>query len=559
MRNFIIVSLFLISACSPITSSSRGLSTPTDEQAPTFTPSAQLIDATATVTASMNEAATPPTNLPFIVRIHPDDGLYIGDLVSFEVEAPKEYSEAQVEIQINPPDGPIFGPQEFHQRGLVPKSAAAFYWVWDTSAFDVGEHIVEFRIPERGHSWQQTVTIYAQDDLPPHALDVTWESQSSECCTIYYLSGTSAERDLSIVMLQVDAQAASVTSIMDFQFAQPPEVVLIPRVVGHGGYANEEIYVSYLDRNYAGSSFSQVLHHEFVHIADRELSEVFRPTMFVEGYAVYKSGGHFKPEPLIPRAAALLDLDWYIPLPRLANNFYSQQHEIGYLQAGSLIEFMIAEWGEDVFETFYRDIESPEAGRHAGAINQALRSHYDISLSTLDKMYYAYLQAQALDPMLIADVKGTVEYYDTVRRYQQLLDTSAHYLTAWFLDIDDMLEFSITADYFRHPESPENITVEIMLVAAHEHLLQLEFGKTDRLLDAINAALDSIANGLPLPFSVNRTANQYFELVSLLMANGYSPQHIYLNELSANVLVLNNELELIELALVLKDFNWVFD
>ena len=115
------------------------------------------------------------------------------------------------------------------------------------------------------------------------------------------------------------------------------------------GLPSSEISVSYLDRNYASNSWELVVHHEMVHAIDGHLGGDFRPTIFVEGLAVYLTGGHYKPEPLMPRAAALLPayLNQYIPLKTLADDFYASQHEIGYLEGASLIEYMVKTYGWD--------------------------------------------------------------------------------------------------------------------------------------------------------------------------------------------------------------------
>jgi hypothetical protein len=127
-----------------------------------------------------------------------------------------------------------------------------------------------------------------------------------------------------------------------------PITVTLPRAAGQR-FASDEIHISYLDRNYAGGRPEMVLHHEMIHILDSRLGGDMRPSILVEGLAVYLTGGHFKPEPLMPRSAALLEtwgsplqpgLDWFIPLETLAENFYQSQHEIGYLEAGALVEFM---------------------------------------------------------------------------------------------------------------------------------------------------------------------------------------------------------------------------
>ena len=501
----------------------------------------------------------PKESAPVTVRIHPDDGLYVGDLVSFEVAAPTGFENGEIEIHLDPPNGPVFGPQPFESFGLSSELQASFYWVWDTSDLEAGDYVLAFQVLGDGPAWEQTVSLFPEDALPKYALDAEWESASSQCCIIYYLTSTSSERDLQAVLTQVDEQAAHVAETMGSEFSHSPTIVLVPRVIGHGGFTTEEIYVSYLDRNYAGGSFSQVLHHELVHILDRELGGNFRPTMLVEGFAVYLSGGHFKPEPLFLRAATLLELDWYIPISSLVDDFYSHQHEIGYLESGALIEFMVDKWGQEPFEDFYRDIRPTSTGSHAAAMNMALQEHFDVSLADLDAQFLLTLQALPVVPEMSADVQNTVTYYDTVRRYQNILDTSAHFRTAWFIDIDDLLDLDIAADYLRHPNSPENMALEAMFVTAYTHLISREHLESERILTVINAVLEQIDVGHLLPFNAHPLAGEYLSIVNMLLENGYSPQEIHIIGKSARVLAVSSGLELVELYLQSMENIWSLD
>ena len=43
--------------------------------------------------------------------------------------------------------------------------------------------------------------------------------------------------------------------------------------------------------------------------------------------------------------ARLCGLDRYVPLAELLDYFYVTQHEIGYLEGGSLVAFMVDTWG----------------------------------------------------------------------------------------------------------------------------------------------------------------------------------------------------------------------
>jgi hypothetical protein len=157
---------------------------------------------------------------------------------------------------------------------------------------------------------------------------------------------------------------------------------LIPRLLGHGGFASHEISVSYLDRNYGGSRFDLVLHHEMIHILDARLGGDLRPTMLVEGLAVYLTGGHFKPEPILSRAAALLKL----PPPHLLG----RQAGTSLANPGGQLTLSTRDrlprsrivggvhdqfLGWEAFNKFYRDIH-PHSPQPAHAIDTALQAHF---------------------------------------------------------------------------------------------------------------------------------------------------------------------------------------
>lgn len=430
------------------------------------------------------------TSEDFTVRLHPDGGLYPGDLVSFEVITPasQDMKGRTAQIVIDAPKDVALEPQEFRGFGIGGRTQATFEWAWDTSGLSAGEYTATISIHPSGPTWTETITL-----LQGSPQMGSWAVAESACCMLYYISGTAAERDLLSLTKMVDSQAEAARQQTGADFSEPVAIVFLPRVLGHGGFANEEISVSYLDRNYAGGNLEIVLHHEMIHILDRGLGGEFRPSLFVEGLAVYLSGGHFKPEPLAQRAAALLELGWYLPLAPLAERFYHAQHEIGYLEAGALVEYMINRWGRAGFERFYRQIHPIEgSSSQAEAINAALLEHFRLTLAELENDFLRYLKQQPLDPFWVEDVRLTVRFYDTVRRYQQALDPSAYYLTAWLPDGERMRQRGIVADYLRTPSAPENIAIETLLVAADKQLESGDLSGAERLLQIINAALDAV-------------------------------------------------------------------
>lgn len=457
----------------------------------------------------------------FIVQYHPDGPLFVGDLVSIEVIAPEGSQDIAQSVKIELPtaQGPLqTGTTSFSEFGLGHRVQATFLWVWDTTDLPAGEHTLTYQVEPQGISWQETV-----DLLPPEAaiqstLDAQWAVTESECCQIHYITGTEAERDIQQLQIMADEVASHVSEQLGMEIQEKVDLAFLPRVLGHGGFTAGEITVSYLDRNYAGSVSKVVLHHEMVHLLDGRLPGSLRPTLLVEGLAVYLTGGHFKLEPLMERAAGLLlpaenceqpapggmtatelpstpgcGLGRWIPLQQLADDFYPAQHEIGYLQAGALVEFMVDTWGWEEFSNFYRDITPVEGtDSQAAAMDAALQKHFSITFTELEEKFIDALRQIPLTPQLVDDVRLSIYYYDTVRRYQQILDPSAYFLTAWLLDGSEMRQRGIVADYLRHPANPENVALEMLLVSANDAMMEGNYARMEILLDAVNAVLGVI-------------------------------------------------------------------
>jgi hypothetical protein len=446
-------------------------------------------------------------------------------------------------------------------------------------------------IPPDGPTWSETVSLLPRGQLPPPEPQARWASQTTACCTIYYITSTPAERDLPFLLEMVEDQVARASQRMGIQPTEPIQIVWLPRVLGHGGFASREIAISYLDRNYIAGDEATVLHHEIIHILDSRLGGELRPTALVEGLAVYLTGGHYKPEPIFPRAAALLPAEpgcipWsqsnpqspasspvegcgigrYIPLKTLIDNFYFEQHEIGYLEAAALIEYMANTWGWEGFSAFYRDIhplKTPEAQTSAqnqtqsDAMEAALQKHFGLSLAQLEQQFVAALSAEQLSPDLAEDLRLGVMFYDTARRYQLALDPSAHFLTAWLMDGEQMRKREIVADYTRRPTQPEALALEMMLAAAGEGLRQADFNTTAQLLKDVNVVLDLYPQQGLQAFANLPLAGDYLKLTQAALAAGYQPQRIRLERNTARVWVNTSGLELSDLSFIRDQENWL--
>jgi hypothetical protein len=446
-----------------------------------------------TIAPTLSPVPSPTPAPEFRLNVHPDGSLYVGDWVSFEVIPPTGFDTHEKKVEVRLGDQ-VIGTADFNPYGIAGRQQATLWWAWDTSTLDPGIYTLAFSVTPDGPAWQQAIHLLPRDALSALERDAHWESISSQCCTLNYISGTAAARDIIVLGQTADALIERLTPMMAGAAQEKIPVVIMSRTLGHGGFNDGAIYVSYLDRNYAGSTFGMVLLHEATHWLDRQLGGDLRPTLFLEGLAVYQTGGHFKPETLIPRASVLLNLNWYIPLRPLADNFYPSQHEISYLEAGALVQYLVEIYGWEAFNAFYRDIHPAPSGLQSEAIDRALQTHFSLTLEQLELDFLALLRAQPMDESQVEDVRLSVQFYDTVRRYQQMFDPSAYFQTAWLADASVMRQKNITADYLRHPDGILNQYLETLLVEADSALRSGDYTDTAQKLKALNVMLDILEN-----------------------------------------------------------------
>ncbi len=425
----------------------------------------------------------------FRVITHPDGALYVGDLVSFEVFSPTGVSVSGQRVRINRGDKSL-GETSFQPSGLGARSQATFYWAWDTRGLEAGTYTLTFSLPVGNTRWDEKITLLPAAAIPLPEPKARWESVNTDCCVIHYISGTDAEADIETLKRMAAAQAVDVEARLNNKFDKKTPLTFLPRVLGHGGFTSDGIYVTYLRQNYAGSTAQQVTHHEMVHWLDAQMGGDQRPSVLQEGLAVYMSDGHFKVEPILPRAAALLDLGLFIPLRQLSDSFYATQHEIGYVEAAALISYLTATYGPDEFNSFYRDIHSAPGNSQADMLDSALQMHFKISLAQLEQNFIAFLQQQAIGETDRADLRLTVAFYDTVRRYQRVLDPSAYFLTAWLPNAPEMRSRGIVADFVRHPHAAVNQELERLLASSDASLRVGNYIAAEAGIRAVNLTLD---------------------------------------------------------------------
>lgn len=486
--------------------------------------------AAAAQPATLPLASTPsaPTPTPSVeagaILVHPGPQLYSGDLVSLAVAGPPEWLGAVATIFLDGPEGRPLASGPIVAFGLGGRAQATFWWAWDTAGLAGAQSLTAVVAHSVGGAplatLTQTVELRPAGERPEPEPRADWAQSESACCIFHYLTGTAAARDIAQIEAEADRAFARTADKLEVAPAGKAVFTLLSRLIGQGGFTNSEIYLTYTDRNPAGLDLPTALAHEAVHLLDREITTA-RPAFLAEGLAVYLAGGHYRPEDLDRSAAALLSLGRYLPLPALARDFYPAQHEIGYLEAGAFVKYLVDRFGWERFRGLYASFEAGED--ESAMLSDGLRSAYGLPLEALEADWLSGLRARPPDPEAARLLQLKLNLYEAVRGYQQQDDPDAYFLTAWLPDGPTARRLGASADFVRSPRAAENIALEVMLTEAEAALAQGRAGPAQALIESVEAVL--AAGGQ----FADPLAARYLRSVAELAARGYEAQRIDLD------------------------------
>ncbi|MFO7785970.1 MAG: hypothetical protein R6V25_15180, partial [Desulfatiglandales bacterium] len=288
--------------------------------------------------------------------------LYAGDHLSVDVDvagvdvggangiAPGELESLKVRLDV--PGSERFT-EPVRLMGLDGQPQARFYWITELPESQASSRFtVTLELPSgvedadpHNNTAVFSALLHPRIALPPPEPSAGWTVTETGAFEIHYLTGTTAERDLVDVMAEATAAYDHITARLE-DSDERVALYLLGRMVGQGGYASDDwVAISYTDRGYSAVTLGSVLRHELVHRLDGAIDCGAAPAMVREGLAVYLAGGHYRAEPLRAKAAALLETTHFIPLDELVEGFYSHQHEVGYLEAGSVLQYLAEEHG----------------------------------------------------------------------------------------------------------------------------------------------------------------------------------------------------------------------
>jgi hypothetical protein len=498
------------------------------------------------------------------ILLYPDPELYAGDLVGFDV-IPRNVGDIDLHALVvrvyhqttESPHTVAEGTADFLTFDGVPR--ARMVWTWDTTGL-VGEQqlsvwldpddvILEGDEDPNNNVVSLQVHLRPASDRPAVEENAAWKIVDAGCCIIHYLAGTAAERDLAIILDLADRGVSAAADELGLDPIPSLDIYLIDRVIGHGGYARGAVTLSYLDRGYAGYDLETVISHEATHLLDATMmGETQAPALLREGLAVWTAGGHLGPEPIPERAAVLPRANLYVPLDRLADDFYRQQHEAGYLEGGALVTFLVERYGWEGFLEFYASFDS-ENGSPSAMLDAALVESFGVGLADTEVDFLRWLDRQVRSSDQAQSLQMTINLFDTIRLYQQVYEPSALFSSAWFIDSVEAERRGIVADLMRHSSAPENVALEAMLISAQDELAAGNFEQATLILNAVNLVLERGSLDDPM-------VQDYMAIVEVAAAAGYEIQSIDLEERMAAVYAAEDQPVLLMLELEQAPGGW---
>lgn len=410
------------------------------------------------------------------------------------------------------PDGETFS-APVGLMGLDRAAQARFYWITElptdlATAVTISMPItLTLELPDdvqdadpANNTLVIPVPIISREAVSPPEPAAQWTVTDTAGFTMHYLTYSAAERDLEAIMATADDAYLEVTTRLG-ESDDSVDIYLLDRVVGQGGYASSEwVAVSYPDRRYSPVSLSTVLRHELTHRLDDAIGCDGAPALLREGLAVYLAGGHYRPEPLREKAAALLMTTTYVPLSTLVEDFYTHQHEVGYLEAGAMVSYLVESYGWPSLEAMCRtasdvvgdDVARWEAAlavldpRDAGIVLDAADAVAPADAAgTFEQAWQTWLRAPGVRPQDRTLVELELQLMDLMRTYQSAYDPVAHFLEGVLFSPAEGERMGIVADFVRRPRTPEAIAIELVLAMAQEAVEQ----RDAELLDMLNAEL----------------------------------------------------------------------
>jgi len=374
-----------------------------------------------------------------------------------------------------------------------------------------GTHTLKFTTPDGNLNETYSFKVLPAEQRPASESGAEWVTRQTDCCIFHYISGSAAERDIDFISGHFQQGADDFEIVMQKTIPTKMDVYILDRIWGNGGFGgNGQLIISYTDRYYGptmgGPGLEGLARHEFSHAAGIGVPTAGNGLDFnYEGLAVYVAGGHYKPEPLDQRGAALYDLGYYVPVGE-----FIPQHELSYLYSAAMLTYIVETYGTDKMWTFLSTDDNLEDDQ-PGSLEGALQSALGVSRTDFNQGFESWLEQK--DPgKQLDDLRLTIELQDLRRQYQDIYSPPANFLLAEAKDavaIPDYLPVVI-----REARAPANIAVELMIANAQLAIIDGDYARAEELNKVLT---DIMADGR----LENPLAREYLDIVLVAAEEGY--------------------------------------
>lgn len=438
---------------------------------------------------------------------------YEGDVLTFAIRAPADFDQSV--------------PVSMALDGRKPTAVLeTFYLIKEVvlrSALDTtnltGHHTIRFTTPDGKLDETYSFEVLPAEERPVNERNAEWQIHESDCCIFHYLSATAAARDIDFIAEHFQQGADEYKETMKAEIDSKMEIYILDRIFGNGGFGgNGQLAISYTDRYYGptlgGEGLETLARHEFSHAASISPENSDNIVDFnYEGLAVYVAGGHYKPEPLAQRGAALYDLGRSAPV-----NEIIPQHELSYLHAALILTYITDTYGEEKLWEFLTADPDP-SDEQLLPLEDAIRLTFGVSLEEFDRGFQSWLESN--DPgKQLDDLRLTVELQDARRKYQEIYSPDP-----MFLRLEIELRAVTRPDYLpvvmRESHAPANVAIELMIANANEAIGAGAYSEAEQLIRSIKEVVATGDFDDPL-------AKEYQDIVLAAAREGYEVVHVEL-------------------------------
>ncbi len=487
------------------------------------------------------------------VTLFPSIAIYDGERVSVRVQPTLpdgiQAEDVLVEVRV---DTQLVAEQSLDTHPLSNNVQTVLEWIWDSGG-QSGTHQMEIRLVPQNEAPVEAGDLVFTFTVQPAVTTGVWQLYETACCRLHVVAGSRAAKEVSMLMDEVETAVSTASRQLGESPNRTLDFYFIERMIGQGGYAGDAVVVSYGEREYTNIQIHQILTHESIHLLDKQFAPQRIPFL-AEGIAVWGADGHYKPEDIDERAAALRQIGEYWPLAAVVDDFYiTVSHEIGYLEAASFVNYLIDNYGWQRFRAFYADTKRDGDETAVFALDSSLQTHYGMGLAEAEAEWITYLDRIDVGETAVADLQTSITFYEILRQYQKQYDPSAHFLEAWLPDPNTVREIGNSADLSRHPQDEINIILELMLESASHALMNGDYERADSVLNSINRVLNNDGQ------FIDPLAQHYRDVVRQLSRREYVPSRIIINGDRAEVTAVSPENPIPTLIILrFQGSNWVF-